>query len=149
MTKIKTSKMKGAYNLKVIGDLRELLIEGLKDIYWVEKALLKALPQIAKNAADPQLKTALDDHLAETALHVSRLENIFNLLGEGIRAKKCEAMEALINEARDTITRTEPGPVRDAGMISACQRIEHYEISCYGVLLSFSKILDEVSRQRL
>ena len=125
-------------------DLRELMIDGLKDIYWAEKALTKALPKMAKNATDKKLTTALTDHLAQTQTHVTRLENVFQLLNEKVKAKKCEAMEGLIKEGEEIVKHTRAGAVRDAGIISACQKVEHYEIASYGTLLSFSKILDEV-----
>ncbi len=124
--------------------LRELMIAGLKDIYWAEKALTKALPKMAKNASAPELVKALNGHLTETENQVSRLEKVFELLGEPARAKKCEAMEGLIKEGEGTIKDTEAGPVRDAGIIGACQKVEHYEIATYGTLLSFARILDEM-----
>ena len=125
-------------------DLRELMIDGLKDIFWAEKALTKALPKMAKNACEPKLVEAINKHLEETHNHVSRLEKVFQLLGEPAKAKKCVAMEGLIKEGEEILKETRTGPVRDAGIIGAAQKVEHYEIATYGTLASFARLLDEV-----
>lgn len=140
----KNGTKKTPASAQAAADLRELMIDGLKDTYWAEKALTKALPKMAKNACAPELVKALNSHLAETENQVSRLEKVFELLGEPARAKKCEAMEGLIKEGEGIIKDTETGPVRDAGIIGACQKVEHYEIATYGTLLSFARILDEM-----
>lgn len=124
-------------------DLRELYVDSLKDIYWAEKALLKALPKMAKNATTQNLVTALNEHTTVTEGHVARLEKVFELAGEKAVAKKCEAMDGLIKEGQDILESTEPGPVRDAGIIAASQKIEHYEIATYGTLCAFAKTLGE------
>lgn len=123
--------------------LRELYIDCLKDIYWAEKALTKALPKMAKNATTPALKAALEDHLSVTEEHIARLEKVFELAGKKAVAKKCEAMDGLIKEGQDILESTEPGPVRDAGIIAASQKIEHYEIATYGTICAFAKTLGE------
>lgn len=123
--------------------LRELYIDCLKDIYWAEKALTKALPKMAKNATTPNLKAALEDHLAVTQEQIVRLERVFELAGKKAVAKKCEAMDGLIKEGQDILESTEPGPVRDAGIIAASQKIEHYEIATYGTIAAFAKTLGE------
>lgn len=123
--------------------LRELFIDSLKDIYWAEKALTKALPKMAKNATTKKLVAAIDEHLAVTEEQVSRLEQVFESLGEKASAKKCDAMEGLISEGEDMLKETEPGPVRDAAIISASQKIEHYEIATYGTLAAFARTLGE------
>ncbi len=123
--------------------LRELFEDGLKDIYWAEKALVKALPKMAKNATSEQLITALEDHLSVTEGQVSRLEEVFEVLGKTARAKKCDAMEGLIKEAESIMQECEEGVVRDAGIIMAGQKVEHYEIATYGTLCAFAKILGE------
>ncbi len=123
--------------------LRELFIDSLKDIYWAEKALTKALPKMAKNATTKKLVAAIDEHLAVTEEQVSRLEQVFESLGEKASAKKCDAMEGLITEGEDMLKETEPGPVRDAAIISASQKIEHYEIATYGTLAAFARTLGE------
>ena len=123
--------------------LRDLFIDELKDIFWAEKALTKALPKMAKNATSPDLKKALQDHLAETNGQITRLEQVFVSLGEKAQAKKCEAMAGLIKEGDGILEDTETGVVRDAGIISACQKVEHYEIASYGTLCAFAKTLNE------
>ena len=123
--------------------LRELYMDSLKDIYWAEKALLKALPKMAKNATTESLIMAIDEHTAVTEEQVARLERVFELAGKKATAKKCEAMDGLIKEAQDIMESTEPGPVRDAGIIAASQKVEHYEIATYGTLCAFAKTLGE------
>lgn len=123
--------------------LRELFVDSLKDIYWAEKALTKALPKMAKNATSENLITAINDHLAVTEEQVKRLEEVFSLIGEKAAAKKCDAMEGLIKEGEGIMEETEAGPVRDAGIIAASQKIEHYEIASYGTLAAFATTLGE------
>ena len=124
--------------------LRELFIDSLKDIYWAEKALTKALPKMAKNASSGNLKSALEDHLSVTENQIKRLEQVFEMIGEKAVAKKCEAMAGLIKEGQEIMEETEIGPVRDAGIIAASQKIEHYEIATYGTLCAFGKTLGEM-----
>ncbi|MEL1255402.1 ferritin-like domain-containing protein [Flavobacterium sp. DGU38] len=121
--------------------LTELFEDGLKDIYWAEKALTKALPLMAKNATSADLIEALNSHLTETEEHVSRLEKVFELIGKKASAKKCDAMEGLIEEGKGILEETESGVVRDAGIIAASQKIEHYEIATYGTLRQFAETL--------
>lgn len=123
--------------------LRELLEDEMKDIYWAEKALLKALPKMAKKATSQDLKDALESHLKETEGHVSRCEQVFEKLGKPARAKKCEAMDGLLKEGTEIMESTEEGVVRDAGIILAGQKVEHYEIATYGTLTEFAKTLGE------
>ncbi|MDR7370224.1 ferritin-like domain-containing protein [Flavobacterium aquidurense] len=123
--------------------LRELFVDSLKDIYWAEKALVKALPKMAKNATSQNLITAINDHLAVTQKQVARLEEVFKSVGEKAVAKKCDAMEGLIKEGESILEETESGPVRDAGIIAASQKIEHYEIATYGTLAAFATTLGE------
>jgi len=123
--------------------LRELFVDSLKDIYWAEKALVKALPKMAKNATSENLITAINDHLAVTKEQVTRLEQVFEIVGEKATAKKCDAMEGLIKEGEGIMEETQDGPVRDAGIVAASQKIEHYEIATYGTLAAFAKTLGE------
>jgi ferritin-like metal-binding protein YciE len=123
--------------------LRELFVDSLKDIYWAEKALTKALPKMAKNATTENLVTAINDHLEVTKGQVTRLEQVFASVGEKAVAKKCDAMEGLIKEGEGILEETEVGAVRDAGIIAASQKIEHYEIATYGTLVAFAKTLGE------
>lgn len=124
-------------------ELKDLFEDSLKDIYWAEKALVKALPTMMKNATDEKLKTSIENHLAETENQVSRLEECFKALGKKAQAKKCDAMQGLLDEAKSIIEETEPGTVRDAGIIAAAQKVEHYEIATYGTLAAFAKVLNE------
>lgn len=123
--------------------LKELFVDELKDIIYAERALLKALPKMAKNASEPKLVAAIEDHIAVTEVQVQRLEQIFEILGESNRGIKCDAMEGLIKEGESIMEETEVGPVRDAGIISASQKIEHYEIASYGTLAAFANTLGE------
>ena len=122
--------------------LNELFIDELKDIYWAEKHLTKALPKMAKAATSEELRTAIEDHLAETENHITRLESVFDSIDERAVAKKCEAMEGLIKEGESIVADTEKGTLtRDAGIISASQKIEHYEIASYGTLKTLAAVL--------
>ena len=123
--------------------LRELFVDSLKDIYWAEKALTKALPKMAKNATSENLIKAINEHLTVTEGQIGRLEEVFKLIGEKASAKKCDAMEGLIKEGESIMEETQQGPVRDAGIIAASQKIEHYEIATYGTLAAFALTLQE------
>ena len=123
--------------------LRELFVDSLKDIYWAEKALAKALPKMRKNATTLTLVDAIEEHTTVTEAQVQKLESIFELLNEKAVAKKCEAMDGLIKEGQEIMESTEPGAVRDAGIIAASQKIEHYEIATYGTLCAFARTLGE------
>lgn len=123
--------------------LKALFVDSLKDIYWAEKALTKAIPKMAKNATSSKLKAGLTSHLIETEGQISRLEKVFSLIGEKAVAKKCDAMDGLIEEGKSIMEETEVGPVRDAGIIAASQKIEHYEIATYGTLTAWAKTLGE------
>lgn len=123
--------------------LRELFVNELKDIYWAEKALTKALPKMMKKASSEELMNAIQDHLAVTEEQIARVEKVFESIGEKAQAKKCEAMVGLIKEAEELMKDHEEGPVRDAAIISAAQKVEHYEIASYGTLCVFAKTLGE------
>ena len=121
--------------------LMELFEKELKDIYWAEKALTKALPKMIKNATSEELINALENHLTETVEQVSRLEHVFTLIGKKAVAKTCEAMKGLIEEAEEIMSDCEEGAMRDAGIIAAGQKVEHYEIATYGTLSQFAETL--------
>lgn len=122
--------------------LKELFIDGLKDIYWAEKNLAKALTKMSKNATSEELKAAFEQHTTETEEHAARLEQIFEQIGEKAQAKKCAAMEGLIEEANEIIESTDKGTmVRDCGLIMAAQKVEHYEIASYGTLRNIARTL--------
>lgn len=123
--------------------LRGLMMHSLKDMYWAEKALLKAIPKMSKNATSADLKKGLDNHLKETKGQIDRLEKAFSKLGEKAKAEKCEAMAGLIKEADGIMKETKSGKVRDAGIIAAAQKVEHYEIASYGTICAFAKALGE------
>nr|MBI1230326.1 DUF892 family protein [Cytophagales bacterium] len=119
---------------------RELFLHELKDIYWAEKHLVKALPKMAKGATSTELADALTNHVEETENQVSRLEEVFEMLDEKAQAVKCDAMEGLLSEANDILDDTKSDTmVRDAGIIIACQKVEHYEIASYGSLVALAK----------
>ncbi|KRD10349.1 hypothetical protein ASE21_11600 [Flavobacterium sp. Root901] len=130
-------------------ELKELFIDSLKDIYWAENALVNALPKMQANATDGSLASAIKEHHAITQNQVTRLEKVFELLGEKAEGKKCEAMAGLLKEGDSILEETEPGAVRDAGIIAASQKIEHYEIATYGTLAAFAKTLGENDAAKL
>ena len=124
--------------------LKELFIEELKDIYWAEKHLVKALPKMRKAATSEELATAFEEHLAVTQEQVARVEQVFEMLEMTPRAKKCEAMEGLVKEGQEIIEELPKGSaVIDAGLIIAAQKIEHYEIAAYGSLVQLAKTMGE------
>jgi ferritin-like metal-binding protein YciE len=121
--------------------LMKLFEDELKDIFWAEKALTKAIPKMIKNATSTELLDALKSHLAETTEQVSRLEQVFVSIDKKAVAKKCEAMDGLVREAGEIMESCEKGAMRDAGIISAAQKVEHYEIATYGTLHQFATTL--------
>ncbi len=129
--------------------LMELFEDQLKDIYWAEKALLKAIPKMVKKATSEELNEVLTSHLEETREQISRLEEVFNLIDVKARGKKCEAMEGLIREAAEIMESCEEGSMRDAGIISAAQKVEHYEIATYGTLRQFAETLEMTEVEKL
>ncbi|MCA5006768.1 YciE/YciF ferroxidase family protein [Sphingobacterium bovistauri] len=122
-------------------NLQDLFEDGLKDIYWAEKALKKELPKMEKNASSTELKKAIKGHLGETEQHIKRLEEAFKSIGKKAEAEKCDAMAGLLEEGKGIIKETKIGAVRDAGIIAAAQKVEHYEIATYGTLAAFAKVL--------
>ncbi len=139
----KAAAKKAAPKKDAATELRELFEHGLKDIYWAEKALTKALPKMHKNATSPDLKNAIATHLEETREHVSLVEAVFTSIGKKAQTEKCDAMQGLVEEADSIIKETSPGAVRDAGIIGAAQKVEHYEIATYGTLATYAKALGE------
>jgi len=129
--------------------LRDLYIDELKDLYSAEKQLVKALPKMAKNATNPDLKKAFTDHLEQTEEHVSRLEQIFESLEASPRGKKCVGMEGLIEEAKEMLEEDAAEDVLDAGLISKAQHVEHYEMAGYGTVRRFAQILGETEHVEL
>ena len=124
--------------------LETFFIDSLKDIYWAEKHLMKALPKMEKAATTDELKEAINEHLAQTEEHVRRLEQVFEMLDRKPQAKRCEAMEGLIKEGESIVEETEDGSMtRDAAIIIASQKIEHYEIATYGGLVQLARTMGQ------
>jgi len=121
--------------------LRELYVEELKDLWSAENQILKGLPRMIKAASHPQLKRAFTKHEAQTRMQVKRLERICKDLGESPRGKKCVGMEGLIDEAKDLLSEKPEPNVLDAGLISAAQHVEHYEMAGYGTVRTWAKLL--------
>jgi len=123
--------------------LEDLLHDEIKDIYDAEKQLTKALPKLAKKASNEELRAAFEAHLEETETHVERLERVFKQLGMPVRGKKCEGMQHLIAEGNDMIAECEDDDTRDAVMIAAAQKVEHYEIASYGTIRTWANMLGQ------
>lgn len=143
--KTKTANNKSKKNPENYGfeqsKLMKLFEDSLKDIYWAEKALTKALPKMAKKATSEDLVVAIENHLVETEAQVKKVEQVFDIIGKKATAKKCEAMAGLLKEGEEIMDETEEGAMRDAGIISASQKVEHYEIATYGTLRTFAQTL--------
>jgi len=123
--------------------LEKFFIDELKDIYWAEKHLVKALKKLKKAATTEELQQAFEDHGAATEEHISRLEQVFEMFGTKAQAKKCEAMEGLSKEADTIVEDTEAGTMtRDVGLIIAAQKVEHYEIATYGSLVQLANTMN-------
>jgi len=120
----------------------DLLEETLKDIYYAEKAILKALPKMAKKASSQKLEAAFTKHLKETEGQVERLEQVFQLIGKKARGKDCPAIDGIVEEAEEVMKEAEDDTIRDAAMLAAAQAVEHYEISRYGTLIAWAEKLE-------
>ena len=123
--------------------MQELLLDELKDIYSAEKQITKALPKLAKGTTSPELKQAFESHLQETIGQIERLDQIFEILGKPHRAKLCHGMQGVLEEGAEVLEETDKGEVRDAALISAAQRVEHYEIAAYGCVHQYAKLLGQ------
>ena len=123
-------------------NLKELLVEELKDIYSAEKQIVKALPKIVRGVKSPELKTAIQEHLEVTKGQVARLEEVFSQLEEKPKAKHCKGMEGLLAEGADTLDEEAAGTLRDLQLIGAAQRVEHYEVAAYGTAKAIAEKLD-------
>jgi ferritin-like metal-binding protein YciE len=121
-----------------IQSMEDLFEDQLRDLYHAEKQLVKALPKMAKSSASADLRNAFEEHLKQTEEHVRRLERVFERLNSKARAKKCEAMEGLVEEGKELIDAGAPEEVLDAGLICAAQKVEHYEIAAYGTLITWA-----------
>ncbi len=136
-----TQKKENKKSTMQSSQLMQLFEDELKDIYWAEKALTKAIPKMIKKATSEELIEALTNHMEETEGHVSRVEQVFATFGKKAEAVKCEAMTGLIKEAEEIMEECETGSMCDAGIISAAQKVEHYEIATYGTLRQFAETL--------
>ena len=123
--------------------LKELYVEELRDLYSAEKQLVKALPKMAKAATSSDLRSGFEEHLEQTKGHLSRLEQIFDSLDESPNGKTCKGMEGLIKEGSEMIEEDPEEEQLDAGLISAAQRVEHYEIAGYGCVRTYARLLGE------
>lgn len=123
--------------------INDLFLEELKDLYSAENQITKALPKMAKAAASEKLRQAFESHLEETKEHVNRLQQVFEILGKSGKGKTCEGMKGLLTEGSEMIEEIEEGDVRDAGLISAAQRVEHYEMAGYGSVRAFAELLGQ------
>jgi len=124
-----------------IKSMDDLFLEEIKDLYDAEKQLVKALPKMAKAADSDELRQGFQEHLDQTKGHVDRLEKVFDIMGKKASGKKCEAMQGLIEEGNDVIEEIDASPLRDAALIAAAQKVEHYEIAAYGSCRTFAEIL--------
>ena len=132
-----------------VENLEQLLIDELKDIYSAEKQITKALPKMAKAAKSPELKQAFETHLEETKGQIERLDEIFETLGKKATGKTCHGMQGLVEEGSEMISELDKGDVRDAALISAAQRVEHYEIAAYGTVREYAKMLGQKNIAKL
>jgi ferritin-like metal-binding protein YciE len=130
-----------------VDTLEKLFIEELKDLYSAEKQITRALPKMIKATESEDLKTAFEKHLEETRNHVSRLEQIGEILGRKLTGKTCEGMKGVLSEGSEVVEEVVEGTVRDAGVISAAQRVEHYEMAGYGAVREYAVLLgqDEIA----
>lgn len=126
-----------------INSLRELYVEQLRDLYDAENQLIKALPKMAKEASSDELRQGIEEHLEQTRGHAERLEQIFEQLGEKAKGKKCKAMQGLLDEGKEVLEEDMEEDTKDAAIIAAAQRVEHYEISGYGTARTYANLLGE------
>ncbi len=126
-----------------INSLRELYVEQLRDLYDAENQLIKALPKMAKEASSDELRQSIEEHLEQTRGQAERLEQIFEQLGEKPKGKKCKGMQGLLEEGKETLEEDMEEDRKDAAIIAAAQRVEHYEISGYGTVRTYANLLGE------
>ena len=132
-----------------LNTLKELYIHELKDLYSAEKQLIRALPKMARAASDPQLAAGFEAHLKQTREHANRLEELLKAEDESTRVPKCKGMEGMIEEGEEMVKEKGPDEVRDAGLIAAAQRVEHYEIAGYGTARTYAELLGNKAAAKL
>ena len=129
--------------------LENLFLDTLKDIYYAEKKILKALPKMAKAAQDDKLRAGFEKHMRQTETQIERLDKVFKSIGETARGKKCEAIEGILDEGNTILEEYQDSPALDAGLISAAQAVEHYEITRYGTLKRWAEVLGNAKATQL
>ncbi len=132
-----------------VDTIEKLFVAELKDIYSAENQITKTLPKLAKAATSPELKTAFENHLQETKGQIQRLEEIFQMLGGSPKGKSCVGMKGVLEEGAEMLEETEEGEVRDAALIAAAQRVEHYEMAAYGTVRSYAELLGQSTAAQL
>ncbi len=123
--------------------IEQLLVEELKDLYSAETQITKALPKLAKAASSPDLKSAFEQHLKQTEHQIERLDKAFKILGASPKGKTCEGMKGVLAEGADVLDETSTGDIQDVALISAAQRVEHYEMAGYGAVRSYAETLGQ------
>jgi ferritin-like metal-binding protein YciE len=126
-----------------VESLRDLYLEQLQDLYSAEQQLIKALPKMAKASSSEELRAAFEDHLGQTRQHAQRIETIFEQMGEKVGAKKCKGMEGLVKEGSEVLEEDMEDGIKDAAIIAAAQRVEHYEIAGYGCVHAYAERLGD------
>lgn len=126
-----------------VSSVEELFLDELKDLYSAEQQITKSLPKMAKASTSEELKVAFEEHLNETKGQIERLDRVFEILGKGPRGKTCVGMKGVLEEGAEVLEEAEEGPVRDAALISAAQRVEHYEMAGYGSVRDYAKLLGQ------
>jgi ferritin-like metal-binding protein YciE len=126
-----------------VDNIEKLFLNELKDIYSAEKQITRALPKMAKAAATEELRTAFEAHLKETRGQIERLDRVFEILGKPATGKMCKGMQGVLEEGSETLEEIEEGEIRDAAMIGAAQRVEHYEIAAYGTVRTMAELLNQ------
>jgi ferritin-like metal-binding protein YciE len=143
MAKNKSNRMSSNEDMEsesgMDNELHQLFLDELADVYNAEQQLTKALPKLAKTAESDELREALEQHLEETEEHISRLEQVAESLDESLKKKVCKAMKGLIEEGEDIMKEQKNSSALDAGIIAACQKVEHYEIASYGTLCAWAE----------
>lgn len=129
--------------------LQDLLVHELKDLYSAERQLIQALPKMAKAATSDELRTAFENHLAQTEEQVVRIETIMESFGESPKGQKCAGMEGLIEEGKNLLKEDADEDVMDAGIIAAAQKVEHYEIASYGTVVEYARVLGHTEALQL
>ena len=139
----------GLFGGTALNSFDDLFVEQLQDLYDAEQRLTRALPKMAEAAHAASLKAAFQEHLRQTQTHVSRLEQVFQMIGKSAKSKTCEAMKGLVAEGDEAISATGSPEVKDAALIAAAQRVEHYEIAGYGTVRTFARKLGREDAARL